>query len=172
VEFGGRPRFLAVVTRLFGGEESSEVGDRGKSFGCGRALIRIHGGPKCRATGRVSESYWGTPLGGRMACTFETYSGSSSRGFRFSGRGSTGGGVGPCSRSSAVCMHWLKLRPATRCQKTWTRGSRILPTSRKLHVQPIWLNLMGFDEVDENGDIDLADLDHLGGEEALRRRHV
>jgi hypothetical protein len=45
-----------------------------------------------------------------------------------------------------------------------------MPTSGKLHVEPVWLDPMRLDQVDENAHIELAKLDDLGEEEALRRR--
>lgn len=41
------------------------------------------------------------------------------------------------------------------------------PTTRELHRQPVGLNLVRFDKVDENTDIHVANLDHLGENEAL-----
>jgi hypothetical protein len=39
-----------------------------------------------------------------------------------------------------------------------------------LLLHPPWLDAMRLDEVDENSHIQLAELDHLGQEDALRRR--
>jgi hypothetical protein len=39
--------------------------------------------------------------------------------------------------------------------------------SRELHMQPIWLNIVRLDQVNENADVDVAQLDHLGENEAL-----
>jgi hypothetical protein len=40
--------------------------------------------------------------------------------------------------------------------------------SRKLHAQPVRLNPMRFGKVHEKADIHMAELDHLGQQEALR----
>lgn len=42
-----------------------------------------------------------------------------------------------------------------------------MPTSRKLHVHPVRLDSMRLDKVYENADIELAELDDLGKDEAL-----
>jgi hypothetical protein len=34
-------------------------------------------------------------------------------------------------------------------------------------MQPVWLNIVRLDQVDENADIDVAQLDHLSENEAL-----
>ena len=40
-------------------------------------------------------------------------------------------------------------------------------TCWELHMQPIWLNIVRLDQVNENADINIAELDHLGENEAL-----
>lgn len=47
------------------------------------------------------------------------------------------------------------------------RRPECLPTSGKLHVHPVWLDPMRLDKVDEHADIELAELDDLGKDEAL-----
>ncbi len=42
-------------------------------------------------------------------------------------------------------------------------------TIRKLHREPVGLEIVGLDEVDECPYVDLADLDHLGEYEALEQ---
>jgi hypothetical protein len=42
---------------------------------------------------------------------------------------------------------------------------------KPLLLHPLWLDAMRLDEVDENSHIQLAELDHFGQDEALRRRH-
>lgn len=42
-----------------------------------------------------------------------------------------------------------------------------IATARELHRQPVGLNLVRFDKFDENTDVHVADLDHLGENETL-----
>lgn len=113
-------------------------------------------------------------MGEATACFLETWSPTSPIDLRFKGE-MVGGGMGMLNMDSAARRHWFMLRPVQSIRRSDPVGSVAQegkPTTGELHQHPVWLDAMLLDELDQNTDVHVTGLDHLGENETLHRSPV